>query len=567
MTTNKEFPFLSIIIATRNAAADLRATLEAISAQQCAAVEVLVQDACSTDNTVSVAAEYIPARLSGSVISEQDNGIYDAWNKALERISGEWVLFMGAGDTFCGAHALADVLAALQALPRHCEYYSVPVRSVFPPDEPLEIMAPALHPLHELPQGMCLPHQGLFHRRELFVRNRFDAAFRVAGDYEFICRTLTQENIRRGKTPYVRMLFGGLSSNMRYMPLREKEFWQISRRYFPQAVPWKIAARAMRSALYVALDRLCGQAAAGYFADIPRRLKGKPPLWTRALPPEKPLPPLPASPRIDLLVATLGRREELRRLLESLRVQRFRDFRVILADQNPTEYLRDMLSEFSELDITVRHMEPCGVSAARNALFADIQGDIIAFPDDDCWYDENTLACLVKIFQNDANIGGVLGVHAEIQTKARPPRQLAHLDCFFHSETYLQFFRREVTTSVGEFDAQLGPGTGLPYGCGEDTDYLLRAYATCHKIIRSSAAHIHHPLVNLRREHSTKTINYAQGRMYLLRKHHMPLWFTLCNIAYPLLQCMPALLRGDKMQLSYRWCMFHGRLKGWLSPE
>lgn len=111
------------------------------------------------------------------------------------------------------------------------------------------------------------------------------------------------------------------------------------------------------------------------------------------------LPFLPGSPSIDLLIATLGRKGELEQLLISLEGQTYRNFHIYLADQNPPGFLDGMLARHSGLPLTRIILPSRGVSTARNALLPMAQGELIAFPDDDCWYAPDTLANVVDAFR------------------------------------------------------------------------------------------------------------------------------------------------------------------------
>ncbi len=113
--------------------------------------------------------------------------------------------------------------------------------------------------------------------------------------------------------------------------------------------------------------------------------------------------------RVSLVVATINRIEPLRRLLKSLETQRHRDFTLFLADQNPFGYLDEVFSEFARLPIAVTRMLPRGVSAARNSVLTQADGDIIAFPDDDCLYEPDTLSQVVQFFSRHQQYGGVSG--------------------------------------------------------------------------------------------------------------------------------------------------------------
>ena len=100
-------PFFTIITATRNAAAALQRLLDSLAGQTCRDFELVLQDGASTDGTTAV-AEACRGRLPALVVaSEPDAGIYDAWNKALQRAAGEWILFLGADDRLAAEDTLA----------------------------------------------------------------------------------------------------------------------------------------------------------------------------------------------------------------------------------------------------------------------------------------------------------------------------------------------------------------------------------------------------------------------------------------------------------------------------
>ena len=88
---------ITIITATYNATATLPRLLESLATQTCQDFELIIQDGASKDDTVAVAESYRHRLPALSLASEPDTGIYDAWNKALSRVRGEWVLVFGGG--------------------------------------------------------------------------------------------------------------------------------------------------------------------------------------------------------------------------------------------------------------------------------------------------------------------------------------------------------------------------------------------------------------------------------------------------------------------------------------
>ncbi|MEG6548833.1 glycosyltransferase family A protein [Desulfocurvibacter africanus] len=267
----------------------------------------------------------------------------------------------------------------------------------------------------------------------------------------------------------------------------------------------------------------------------------------------------------SLIITTLGRKRELARLLESLVAQQEKPCQVILVDQNPKGYLADIVEPFfGMLPLTLLNTEPKGVSAARNLGLPYVTGDIVAFPDDDCWYLPNTLERVVVLFNEFPELGGLVVSWAErpfasgFQEGLEP---VTHINAFRRAGTLVQFYRREVLDGVA-YDPLLGPGTGLPYGCGEDTDFLLQVLEKGHIVRRTAEVLVGHPEPDTLDQKLVPKIHaYARGRMHLLRKHKFSFWFKLANIFYPL----GCLLRENPRTWRYRKAMFWGRLKAFFS--
>ena len=96
MTTDATPLIFSIVIATYNAELFLLRCLRSVFEQTYEHVEIIVIDGGSNDNTVPILQAN--ADKIRAWISEPDSGIYEAWNKALVRWRGDWILFLGADD-------------------------------------------------------------------------------------------------------------------------------------------------------------------------------------------------------------------------------------------------------------------------------------------------------------------------------------------------------------------------------------------------------------------------------------------------------------------------------------
>lgn len=266
-------------------------------------------------------------------------------------------------------------------------------------------------------------------------------------------------------------------------------------------------------------------------------------------------------PRITLLATTRGRLEPVRRLFESLETQTCHDFMLLLGDQNPRGYLDGLVAEYRDTFLIEHvYLSPQGLSHARNMLLPYVIGDVVALTDDDCHYAPDCLERVTELFDANPQMSALVG-NANGRTSTLVIEQKeSRISLFRNAPSWVLFFRTTVMREVGYFDENLGIGSSGPYQSGEETDYLLRVFASGRgSILRSSDVCVFHD--DFSSDHPSlvaKTKGYALGRMYLLRKHDFPLWFKLANVLYPLIR----LPFDGGHAWPYRKNMFLGRLRG-----
>lgn len=191
-------PFFTIITSTYNAASTLPRLLDSLASQTCRDFNWIVQDGASSDATMQIVEQYrdrLPEVLANS---SKDNGIYDAWNKAINHWQdrlGEWILFLGADDML----AEQSVLDRVQQKIQHTDS-----QKIFASGHILIIETATGKIIKKLDgksntfskrfHGMSIPHTGLFSRKKLFTSPYFDAQFQISGDYDFILKHWTQKN-------------------------------------------------------------------------------------------------------------------------------------------------------------------------------------------------------------------------------------------------------------------------------------------------------------------------------------------------------------------------------------
>jgi glycosyltransferase involved in cell wall biosynthesis len=183
-------PYISIVIATRNAATTLEACLASVFAQTYEDWELIVIDGASTDGTTKILERHGDGIARW--VSEPDTGITNAWNKALHLVRGTWVQFLGADDRLASPAVLATLSDALRAAEGHHDVVYATVELIDIDGRVLTTFdVPWVVAQRQIRVGMSIPHPGTFHHRSLFERHGpFDESFLIAADYEFLLREL-----------------------------------------------------------------------------------------------------------------------------------------------------------------------------------------------------------------------------------------------------------------------------------------------------------------------------------------------------------------------------------------
>lgn len=161
---------VSIITVCYNSEADIENTVKSIVPFVSNTVEYVVIDGGSTDNTLSILYKY--KDKIAKLISEPDNGIYDAMNKGIKNATGKWCIFINCGD-------------ALLMLPKqlYCsdnDKYAGIFAAVRVEDD--VIVKPSFN--WKLKIRNSIPHQGLFYNKSL-INVHFDTQYKIFSDYDF----------------------------------------------------------------------------------------------------------------------------------------------------------------------------------------------------------------------------------------------------------------------------------------------------------------------------------------------------------------------------------------------
>lgn len=284
-------------------------------------------------------------------------------------------------------------------------------------------------------------------------------------------------------------------------------------------------------------------------------------------------------PRFSLIVATINRTEEFTILLQSLAKQEMRDFELIVVDQNPDDRLSPLLKEWAlkgKPDSSDRgyvrvmhlHCSP-GVSRARNLGLMHCSGDIVAFPDDDCWYFPDTLQKVDAWFQQHEHYGILsLGCRDEQGRTSgnhwwESECDLKSINIFKTSGTCTFFVRRPSEGIPLFFDESLGPGAGTEFGAAEDTDFLLTLMSYGIRGRFYSVLHVGHPCRNGFVD-AQRAERYGGGFGRVLAKHSLPL-LCLGFVAFDFTRAALRMLLGDRSRAAQLSAHGQGIIRAYFS--
>lgn len=219
-------PTLSVITIVYNNVKDIERTMLSVLNQTYLGVEYIVIDGQSTDGTLEVINRY-QSRIA-KLVSEKDNGIYDAMNKGLAAATGDYVLFMNSGDEFFDASTVAAVFASAD----DADIYYGETEMINEKGESLgqrRHKAPEKFSWRDFKYGMSISHQAIYIRRS--IAEPYGLRYQLSADIDWIIRAAKKAkkivNVNRYVAKY---LVGGMSKAKHKQSLLER--FDIMKRYY-----------------------------------------------------------------------------------------------------------------------------------------------------------------------------------------------------------------------------------------------------------------------------------------------------------------------------------------------
>ena len=189
---------ISIITVTYNAASVLQRTLDSVKGQTCQQIEHLIIDGASKDDTISMVEAY-KAQCSYEVVvlSEPDKGLYDAMNKGLRLATGDYLVFLNAGDTL-HANDTLETIVNCQLSIVNCQQPGVIYGDTAITDgEGKFLYLRRLRPPKQLSwksfrQGMLVCHQTFYALTAIAKDIPYDLRYRYSADVDWCIKVMKE---------------------------------------------------------------------------------------------------------------------------------------------------------------------------------------------------------------------------------------------------------------------------------------------------------------------------------------------------------------------------------------
>ena len=204
-------PSITIITAVFNGSSTVSGCLKSVNSQT-VPVEHIIIDGASTDNTLEIVRQISPY---ARIVSEKDNGIYDAMNKGIRLATGDIVGILNADDFYADPLVLETVINAFVDQEIDACYSDLVYVDQEKTDKIVRYWKSCPYRNGLFEKGWVPPHPTFFVRREVYERSGFfDLDYQIAADFELMARFIDSHKIRTIYLPQVtvHMRLGGTTN-------------------------------------------------------------------------------------------------------------------------------------------------------------------------------------------------------------------------------------------------------------------------------------------------------------------------------------------------------------------
>ena len=203
---------LTLITATYNSERNISDCLNSVSSQTYSNVEHIIIDGGSCDKTVEIIKS---GSTFSKIISEPDQGIYDALNKGIKIATGDIIGFLHSDDLLDDSNTLSDIVERFKNSNADGVYGDLLYVNKDNTNKTIRHWKSKAFHQRNLRYGWMPAHPTLFLKKKIFEKHGlFDLSFKIAADYDFMLRILKDSELKFEYLPKVitKMRVGGASN-------------------------------------------------------------------------------------------------------------------------------------------------------------------------------------------------------------------------------------------------------------------------------------------------------------------------------------------------------------------
>lgn len=224
---------ISIITIALNAAETIDDTIRSVLSQTYPDIEYIVIDGNSRDETMDIVERY--RDQIDLIVSESDDGIYDAMNKGIEYSTGDVIGILNADDTFTSRKVVERAAKRMKEWNCDTLYGDLIYVKRENDHKVVRRWISGKFRREAFLRGWMPPHPTFFVKRDVYLKyGAFNTRLKISADYEFMLRILFKENVSTGYLPetLVKMKSGGQSNmsvkNRIRANLEDRLSWELN---------------------------------------------------------------------------------------------------------------------------------------------------------------------------------------------------------------------------------------------------------------------------------------------------------------------------------------------------
>jgi glycosyltransferase involved in cell wall biosynthesis len=204
---------ISIITVCYNSSKTILDTINSVNIQSYPEIEHIFVDGLSSDNTVEIIN--LNSQTKNVVVSEKDNGLYDAINKGISIASGDVIGFLHSDDLLASSTIILDLMTEMKSKKLDGIYGDLEYVDKYDTNKIIRHWKSRKFKFSLLKQGWMPAHPTLFLKKQVYDKHgEFNMSYKISADYDFMLRILKDNDLEYGYLPEVitKMRVGGASN-------------------------------------------------------------------------------------------------------------------------------------------------------------------------------------------------------------------------------------------------------------------------------------------------------------------------------------------------------------------